>query len=80
MQAWCTKRYRELFQQLEDHGFLDVSDPFQLYSLHFVYLPMLNKSLKAVLDRWNMHGIRTAHYNSPRLIWLRSGSHNCKPH
>lgn len=71
LQRWCTKRYVELFKWMEDGDELDPDKPLDLWALHFCYLPMLNQSLDGFQARWNMHGLRTMHNNSPRLIWLK---------
>ena len=40
-----------------------------LYSLHYVYLPLVNNSLEQFQGGWNHHGIRTADYKSPCQIF-----------
>jgi len=32
---------------------------FILFSLHFVYLPEINRSLQEFVNQWNHHGIST---------------------
>ena len=41
----ATKLYYRLFYYLEEHELLDPLDEKQLYSLHYVYLPRINRSL-----------------------------------
>ncbi|KAK4687673.1 hypothetical protein P7C73_g2440, partial [Tremellales sp. Uapishka_1] len=72
LQEWCTAKYRELFIWLEKQHLLEVDNPYELWALHFCFLPQLNAALSFFVNRWNKHGLRTANNDSPRLLWLRN--------
>ena len=42
---------------------------FDLFALHYNYLPRINASLEQFVEQWNFHGIRTAGYQSPMALW-----------
>ncbi len=48
---------------------LDPIDQLDLYSLHYVYLPRINSSLRQFEEGWNHHGIRTAAHKSPHQLF-----------
>lgn len=67
-----TSRYKRVFRELEDESVLDSADPFDIYSLHFVYMPMLEGALREFVAVWNKHPIRTAHHKEPNGLWILS--------
>lgn len=44
-----------LFYYLEDEGFLDPTNDIHLFSLHYVYLGRINKSLAEFSMQYNHH-------------------------
>jgi len=59
MQRWTTSRYKDLFERLEREEYLDASNPVHLWTLHFVFLPMINEALRYFQAKWNLHPMRT---------------------
>ena len=57
------------FYFLEACGFLVPDDQLDLYSLHYVYIPRINRSLSQFEECWNHHGIRTANSKSPHQLF-----------
>ena len=64
--------YHELFYGMEATGILDPDCESDLFVLHYVYLPRINKSLWPFMIAWNNHPLRTEHNWSPRKIWVNS--------
>ena len=64
--------YHNLFYLMEATGILDPSDDVDLFLLHSIYLPRINKSLLDFARAWNHHPIRTEKNWSPRQIMLNS--------
>lgn len=64
--------YHNLFYSMEATGILDPSDDVDLFLLHCIYLPRINKSLLDFARAWNHHPIRTEKNWSPRQIMLNS--------
>lgn len=63
-----------LFYHMEDRGVLDPDDEVNLYCLHLVFLPRLNRMLTEFKDMWNNHPLRTEHNKTP-LQLFSSGLH-----
>ena len=59
-----------LFYALEDSGNLNIEDPMNMFALHFVFLPRINKALHEYQETFNHHGIRTANSWSPYQMWM----------
>ena len=66
----CIHLYYQLFVHLEQSGYLDVTDPVHLFSLHHVYLPRINRSLERFTAAYNCHRLRTEWYRSPNQLWI----------
>ena len=64
--------YHELFYSMEAVGVLDPDNDTDLFVLHCVYLPRINRSLDEFARAWNLHPIRTERNWSPRKIMINS--------
>lgn len=64
--------YHELFSSMECMDILDPDSEVDLFVLHCVFLPRINKSLCEFSRAWNMHPVRTAKNWSPRQIMINS--------
>ena len=64
--------YHELFYSMEALGILDPVDEVDLFILHCVYLPRINRSLKEFMRAWNLHPIRTERNWSKLQIMINS--------
>ncbi len=64
----CTCLFYNLFYHLEEVELLDVDDKF---SLHYVYLPKIRKSLEAFKCSWNSHLMSSERGLSPTQQWMR---------
>ena len=51
--------YHELFYSMEAVGVLDPDNDTDMFVLHCVYLPRINRSLDEFARAWNLHPIRT---------------------
>ena len=69
MSRVVTAFYKDIFHFLEDSGLLNSHSEFDLFALHYIYLPRINASLEQFVEQWNFHGIRTAGYQSPMALW-----------
>lgn len=67
--------YYELFYLLEEQHDLNSLNETDLYCLHFVYLPRINKHLQDFCESWNHHSLSTEHNQTPyQLMLLGLGS------
>ena len=71
MHRCVTILYYRLFYFMEQQGILDPLNEVQLFALHYIYLPRINRALKVFEEGWNEHGIRTAQHHSPRQLFVR---------
>ena len=55
---------------MEQHGILDPLDEVNLFALHYVFIPRINKSLHIFQEGWNNHSIRTAHHDLLRQLFV----------
>ena len=60
---------------MEAMHILDPIDEVDLFVLHCVYLPRINRSLKEFLRAWNLHPIRTERNWLPQQIMINSLVH-----
>lgn len=68
--ASCISVFYHLFFHLEDTGLLDATSTVDLFSLHFVYLPYINFSMKLFVDAWCAHPMRSASNRTPTQLWI----------
>jgi hypothetical protein len=66
----CVSVFYHLFYHLEDCGLLDSTNALDLFSLHFVYLPYINYSMKLFIDAWCSHPLRSVHNRTPTQLWI----------
>ena len=64
------------FYSLERDGLLDPSNCTDLFCLHYVFLPRLNKSLNQFIAAHNNHAISTEENKSPLRIFLPESTSN----
>ena len=69
MHRCATQLFYRLFYFLEHCGLLDPVSDNNLFALHYVFLPRINRSLDAFRDGWNQHGIRTEGNHSPLQLY-----------
>jgi hypothetical protein len=65
----CLSLYYNLFYFLEDQHVLDVECQIQLFCLHFIYTPRIQKSLDDFRTAWNYHTLTSARCCSPLQLW-----------
>ena len=55
----CIATFYNLFYDLEQDNLLDPNDPLDLFALHYVYLPNINKRQESFIHIWNHHPFLT---------------------
>ncbi len=66
----CACVFYNFFHFLEDIGILDHNDPLDLYALHFVFLPTIQKQLDLFKEGWAHHSLRTENNRTPFQLWI----------
>ena len=64
--------FYDLFYHLESVGVMDPSVEEQLYCLHFVFLPRINRALEQWTRARNLHGLSSEGGYSPLQLWTVS--------
>ena len=63
--------YYQVFIHLENEYGLDINNEVHLWYLHYVYMPVINRSLKIFQNQWNYHPIsREGHNQSPKQLFI----------
>ena len=57
--TYIVQHYKDLFEVMEIIGILDSLNECELFALHIVYQPRLDKALKDFISFWNNHKLRT---------------------
>lgn len=65
----CTCLYYDLFHEMEDVNLLDVGSHVQMYALHYVYQPRVNRALDLFLNAWNRHRLSSERNATPIQLW-----------
>jgi len=60
----------DLFHFLEENGSLAKDNEVDLFSLHYVFVPRIQKSFDQFQEGWNHHQISTEKNNTPYQLWL----------
>ena len=63
-------RFVNIFWYLERNGLFNRLSDIHLWSLHVVYLPLINKALQDLISSWNHHPVTTECNYSPRQLWI----------
>ena len=66
------KAYIDQFNLMESSGLLDPDNEVHIFSLHLVFLKLINDSLQEFVNQWNYHGISTERGSSPLQLWTES--------
>ena len=54
---------------------LDPNNEIEVYALHYVFLPQLNKALDLFVMQWNNHPLSSEHGYTPFQVW-KQGFYN----
>ena len=66
----CISFFYFFFYFLEDTNLLDPDNILDLYVLHYVFLPVIQKQLDIFMEAWARHSLRTERNRSPRQLWI----------
>lgn len=67
--------FADIFRSLEREGTLDPTNEVDLYYLHHVFLPHINKSLSEFQESWNNHTLSTEGNKTPYQLFYEGLSH-----
>ena len=72
----CISFFYNFFYFLEDAGLLNINDPLDMYTLHLVMLPVIQRQLDLFHEGWANHSLRMEHNKTPLQLWS-TGFVNC---
>lgn len=64
------KLFYKLFFRLEDEAALDSLNETDVFCLHYVFLPFINKCLKDFVKCWNNHNLSSENNYTPYQLFL----------
>ena len=67
----CTGLFYHLFNHMEISGILDPTNEARLFSLHYVFLPIINRNQAVFQQGHNRAPIRTERNLSPEQLWIQ---------
>ena len=71
----CTQFFIDMFAEMEAAELLDLESPADIFALHYVFLPRVNKALAEFQQAWNHHGLRTEGGQTPLHLWASGMRH-----
>ena len=74
----CTFLFYHVFCYLKENGLLDISNAIQLFCLHYIFVPRINRHLELFQQGYDNHSIRTESNMTPVQLWVLglSSSHS----
>ena len=62
--------FSSLFLFLEARRLLDPDNEIDIFSIHFVFVPRIQRLLDRFTQRFNVHSLSTERNRTPRQLWL----------
>ena len=62
--------FHNLFLMMEDIQILDINDDFQMFALHFTFLPRIQSKLNEFCAQYNNHNLRTENNRTPQQLFV----------
>ncbi|XP_034549223.1 uncharacterized protein LOC117819842 [Notolabrus celidotus] len=61
----CSHVYAPIFYEMESQGILDLENPTDLFCLHYIFLPRINRTLEEFRAAYNHHSISSEGNRTP---------------
>ena len=73
---WCVvKVFTKVFKKLEAEELLDPLNDVDLFCLHYIFMPKINKAISKFQTSWNRHSLSTEGNMSPYELF-HEGANN----
>lgn len=66
----CVCFFYYFFYFLEDTDILDINNELDIFTLHCVFLPVIQKQLDVFQQAWAHHSLRTERGKTPQQLWI----------
>lgn len=63
--------YADLFRTLERDGKLNCLNEVDMFCLHFIFIPRINRNIDSFVESWNNHPMSTAHNLTPNQQFIQ---------
>ncbi len=67
--------FSQIFRSLESDGLLDPLNEVDLYCLHLIFLPRINKCISGFIESWNHHPLSTEGNRTPYQLFFEGMLH-----
>ena len=67
---YISRMFSDLFRHLESEGFLDPLNEVDVFCLHFIFLPIINKCIDEFVVSWNNHSLSNEGNMTPNQLLL----------
>ena len=64
-------QFADIFSHMEHQHLVDPLDELDIYALHYVFLPRLQRSLSEFRHQWNNHPLSTENNMTPMQLWIQ---------
>jgi hypothetical protein len=71
----CVSFFYYFFYYLERIGLLNIDNDADMYALHFVFTPLIQRHLDMFRSAWGSHKLRTENNCSPNQLWIQGMQH-----
>lgn len=69
--TFIVSHFKNIFYYLESVQLLDPNSETDIYALHYVYIPMINRAVDQFILQWNNHPISGQRGSSPLQLWTK---------
>ena len=63
-------KFVQLFSEMESQGILNPENETDIFCLHFVFIPRINRSLSTFMESWNNHPLSTESNRTPLQLYV----------
>ena len=72
---YIASTYADTFRNLESEDLLDPLNEVDLYCLHYIFLPCINKSISEFQESWNHHALSSEGSMTPYQLFFEGLNH-----
>ena len=62
--------FKNLFNEMHEHGILQDDNDAHMWLLHFVFVPIIQSKLDLFMEQYNRHTLRTEHNKTPMQLYV----------
>ena len=66
----CLSMFYDLFYELENIGILHLESEVEVFALHYIFRPRINRAMELFAEGWNRHSLSSEHNATPTQLWV----------